>query len=207
MESIISETNYFLGSYFFSKCFKFYVDSENVKKIYKIFFDLEIIAFELVALNTRFEWERILVIGCQFVRKQSQDFRYYQDRIFRDDFVSEWSRNMTETLPCRHKQCFRPCNMLTVHKCSDTRVFRHYVTPLFPVCSFRNKTPVRLIFFSNFSKFYIDFTNAEIFLRIFYDLEIIAFELVALNTRFYWQRTLVIRCQFLNKQFQEFRYY
>ena len=34
------------------------------KKIVKIFFDLEIIAFEYVALNIRFYWERILVILC-----------------------------------------------------------------------------------------------------------------------------------------------
>ena len=47
------------------------------KKIQKIFFDFEIIAFELVALNTRFDRERIPVIGCQYVNKQSQDFRYY----------------------------------------------------------------------------------------------------------------------------------
>ena len=43
----------------------------------KKFFDFEIIAFELVALDTRFYWERILVIGCQYVNKQSQDFRYF----------------------------------------------------------------------------------------------------------------------------------
>ena len=43
----------------------------------KIFFDLQIIAFELVALNTRFYWERILVIGYQYVQKQPEDFRYY----------------------------------------------------------------------------------------------------------------------------------
>ena len=47
------------------------------KKIQKIIFDLEIIASELVALNTRFYWERILVIGCQYVKKQSQDLKYY----------------------------------------------------------------------------------------------------------------------------------
>ena len=39
------------------------------KKIAKIVFDLEIIAFELVPLDTRFYWERILVIGCQYVNK------------------------------------------------------------------------------------------------------------------------------------------
>ena len=47
------------------------------KKIEKIFFSFEIIPFELSALNTRFYWERILVIGCQEVNKYSQDFRYF----------------------------------------------------------------------------------------------------------------------------------
>ena len=47
------------------------------KKIEKIFFHLEIIPFEMVALNTRFDTERILVIGCQYVNKQSQDLIYY----------------------------------------------------------------------------------------------------------------------------------
>ena len=47
------------------------------KKIQKIFFDFEIIEFQLVALETRFYWERIFVIGCQYVNKQSQDVRYY----------------------------------------------------------------------------------------------------------------------------------
>ena len=59
------------------------------KKIQEIFFHLEIISFELVALNTRFYWERMLVIGCQYVNKQSQDFIYYQNRFFRADFLSE----------------------------------------------------------------------------------------------------------------------
>ena len=45
------------------------------KKIQQIIFDLEIIAFELVALNLRFWWERIVVIGCQYRKKQSQDLR------------------------------------------------------------------------------------------------------------------------------------
>ena len=52
-------------------------DLEMEKRIQEIFFDFEIIAFELVPLDTRFYWERILVIGCQYVNKQSQDFRYY----------------------------------------------------------------------------------------------------------------------------------
>ena len=47
------------------------------EKMDKMFSDLETIAFELVALNTRFYWERILVIGCQYVNKQFQDFSSY----------------------------------------------------------------------------------------------------------------------------------
>ena len=43
----------------------------------QIFFYFEIIAFELVLLDTSFYWERILVIGCKYVKKQSPDFRYY----------------------------------------------------------------------------------------------------------------------------------
>ena len=47
------------------------------KKISQIFFGCEIIAFELVALDTRFYWENILVIGCQYLNKQSQDSRHF----------------------------------------------------------------------------------------------------------------------------------
>ena len=43
----------------------------------QIFFDFEMFEFELVALDTRLYWERILVIGCQYVNKQSQDYWYY----------------------------------------------------------------------------------------------------------------------------------
>ena len=59
------------------------------KESHNTFFDLEIIAYALVALNIGFKWERILVIGCQYVKKQSQDFRYYEKRFFGADFLSE----------------------------------------------------------------------------------------------------------------------
>ena len=77
-QSIISETNNLWGSSFFSKYFKFYVDSQNAEKNWEnIFTDFEIIAFELFALDTRFYWHRILFISDQYVNKMSQDFRYY----------------------------------------------------------------------------------------------------------------------------------
>ena len=43
----------------------------------KKFWILAKIAFELISLNTHFYRERILVIGSQYVSKQSQEFRYY----------------------------------------------------------------------------------------------------------------------------------
>ena len=46
------------------------------KKIQKMFSDCDIIAFELVALNTCFYWENIPVIGCHYAKKESQGFSY-----------------------------------------------------------------------------------------------------------------------------------
>ena len=47
------------------------------KKIPQIFSDFEIIAFELVVLNSRFYWERVHFIRCHYVNKESQDFGYF----------------------------------------------------------------------------------------------------------------------------------
>ena len=101
------------------------------QKSQKIFFDFAVIAFELVALETRFYWERILVIGYQYVNKQSQDFRYYWNGASRADFLSELSKNMTKILPCRFKVYLGPLNMLTLHKCSDIGLFIHLSNPAF----------------------------------------------------------------------------
>ena len=49
---------------------------EMQKKIGETFFCFQIIAFELGALKIRFYWERIVVIGCHYVNKESQGFRY-----------------------------------------------------------------------------------------------------------------------------------
>ena len=81
--------------------------------------------FWLEPLNTHFYQGRILVIASQYVNKQSQDFTSYSERIFRTHVLSHWSKSMAKQLSCRYDQCFGPFNMLTVHKCSDTRLFRH----------------------------------------------------------------------------------
>ena len=97
----------------------------------KRFADLEINAFELVSLDSSFYWERILVIGCQYVNKESQDFRYYWNRTFGEYFFSERSKNLTRKLYCIFKQSFEPLNILTVHKSSDTGVLSHLSNPAF----------------------------------------------------------------------------
>ena len=43
--------------------------------------------------------------------------------------------------------------------------------------------------------------------EFFFDFYKISFELVALNTLFYWERILFIERQSVNEQSQDFRYY
>ena len=48
---------------------------QKKKKNSKMYFDFWNISFELVALNTRFYWDRVLVIGCEYVNKQCQELK------------------------------------------------------------------------------------------------------------------------------------
>ena len=63
--------------------------SKTLENIQKIFSVAEIIAIELVALNTHFYRQRILVIQSQYVNKQSEDLRYTKERLFRTEILSE----------------------------------------------------------------------------------------------------------------------
>ena len=47
------------------------------KNLEKKFWVFEKISFELISFNTHFSGERIFDIWSQYVKKQSQDFRYY----------------------------------------------------------------------------------------------------------------------------------
>ena len=122
-QSIISVRNRLWGSNFVWKDSKFSVDSGNVDENWENFCGFCISAFELVSLNARFYWENILVIGCQYGKKESQDFTYFQKRVFGPDSLWKWSKNITKTLPWRFKKCFGPFKILTVRKCSDTGCF------------------------------------------------------------------------------------
>ena len=131
MQSIVSETNNLWGSSFCPKYWKFDVDFGNGVKSSKNTFRFLDNSISIVAVNTRFYWERILFIGCQCLNKQSQDFRYYKDRIFQAHFLSVWSINLTKILPCRFRQCLGAFNMLTVETFSDTGLFRPLSNPAF----------------------------------------------------------------------------
>ena len=64
---------------------------EMQKEVQKIFCDFKIIAFELVALNTRFYWERILVIRCKYLNSlkiSDTSKKEFLERIF-----FQWDQN------------------------------------------------------------------------------------------------------------------
>ena len=131
------------------------------KKIQKIFFNFYINAFEFVAINSLFYWEKILLISCQYVNKQSQNSRYNYERLFGAQCLSKSSKNMKKLLTSWFKQCFGPINMFTVRKCSHTGLFRHLSNPLFGVHNSRKISPMRLLFSSKYSKSYENFGNGE----------------------------------------------
>ena len=95
------------------------------KEIEKLFFDFEIIAFELVPLDTRFYWERILVIWCQYVNKQSQALDTTKTEFFERIFFLNDQKIWQKFCRAEFKQCFGRFNMWTVHNSSDTGLFKH----------------------------------------------------------------------------------
>ena len=94
------------------------------QKAEKKFFDFEIIAFELVALDTRFYWENTcdrvsvcqqIVLRFQILLKESL-WSWFPFRA-----IKKCDKNSAN----RFKSSFGHFKMLTVHKCSDTGLFRH----------------------------------------------------------------------------------
>ena len=196
-------------AHFFFKSIQNFMHISKVKKKFeKISFYFQVIAFKLVALNTRFYLERILFIGCQYVNKQSQNFVYFYERIFRADFLSVCSRIVIKIMPRRFKQSFGAFDMLTTHKCSDTGLFRYLNNPAFCSLYFQKQiTSEAHLFFQSIRNFKQISKIKRKNQKIFFVFQIIAFELVALNTRLFLERILFIGCQYVNKQSQDFRYY
>ena len=67
---------------------------------------------------------------------------------------------MTKILPCRWKESFGHFNMLSVHKCSDRGIFGYISISAFCSLYFHKEgTSEAHVFFSKYSKFYVDFRN------------------------------------------------
>ena len=76
--------------------------------------------------------------------------------------------------------------MLAVHKCSDTGIFRHLSNPAFCSLKFQKQiTSEDHLHFQSIPNFLQISEVQEKILKIFFDFEIIAFELVPLDIRFY----------------------
>ena len=93
---------------------------------------------------------------------------------------------MAKIMRCKLKEYFGPFNMLTVHNGLDTGIFRHLNNPTFCNVEFQNEisSDTHLFFQSISNVLYIPEMQQKI-QKIFLDFEIIAFQLVALDTRFY----------------------
>ena len=166
------------------------------KKIEKIFSFSKTIAFELVALSTHFYQERTVVIGSQCVKKHFQDFRYYYDRSFQTEAPSGWPKKITNLLPWRFGQCLGRFNMLTVHMCFNTGLFRNSNNHAFCSVLFRKNIRYEVHFFFKMLEMLCRFEkrkkNIE---KMFWVYEIIEFEFLAFNTPFYRERIPVIGSQ------------
>ena len=93
---------------------------------------------------------------------------------------------MTKKPPCRFKHSLGHFKMLSVHKYSDTGPFRHLNNPAFCTLYFQKEiTPGDHNFFQSISQFMSILEMQLQIQQIFFDFEIMAFELVALDTRFY----------------------
>ena len=84
---------------------------------------------------------------------------------------------MTKKLLSRFKKCLGPFNMLTVHKCSDTELFRHLSNPAFCNLKFQKQITCEDHLLSKSIRKKIR--------KYFFDFKIIAFELVPLDACFY----------------------
>ena len=102
-------------------------------------------------------------------------------------------KNMTKILPCRFNQSFGPFNTLTVHQWSYTGLFRHLSNPISSSLKFQKEiTSEGHPFFQSIPNFMYISEMRQKTQKIFFNLEIMGFELVALNTHFYWEIILFI---------------
>ena len=75
--------------------------------------------------------KRIVAIGSQWVKKQSQDFAYHSEYLFQPELLSQGSINMVKFMSFSFEQCFGPFTMLLVEGSCETGLFRHLANHVF----------------------------------------------------------------------------
>ena len=123
-------------------------------------------------------------------------FSQSDEKIWQKNFCADLS-SLSDPLTCWLSICVLTRDLLGIE-----------VTPLFPVYFFRRKSSLKLIFFFKVFQILCRFRKcSKKHKKLFFYFEVIGFESVALDSRFYWDRILSIGCQYANKQSQDFRYY
>ena len=201
MQSIDPQTNNLRGSSFFLSNPYFKEIQEIQKKIEKIFFDLDIIAFELIALNTLFYERECLSLGVNMLTNSLKISQTTKNDIFELIFFQRDQKIWQKY--CRADLC-SVSDPLT-YWLSRSVLLRGFLEPRFKAPCFVHSIVSETNNLWDSSFFQIIWNLVEIseiqkkIQKIFFPFEIIAFELVSLNTRFYWQRIVVIRRQYVNQ--------
>ena len=90
-----------------------------------------IIAFELVALNTHFYLERILISGVHMLSNSLIISDTSKTEYFELKFFQTEKKNMAELLLLRFQQFLGHFNILTLQNCSEVGLFRHLIDNAF----------------------------------------------------------------------------
>ena len=104
---------------------------------------------------------KILFIGSQCVKRQSQDLACEYETFFLTQLIWQWSKNPIKVMWCRFQQWFGTFTLFLVEGFSEMVLFRHLSNHVFGVRNFGNTKPMRVILFFKTFKFEIDFKNAD----------------------------------------------
>ena len=160
MQSVSSKIYKLWGSSFFSKCWKFYLNSENAKKSSEIifgFFDNCIWECCYKLFVIRREYLLSAVNGL----KNRPKILHILQRLSQPELPSQGSINMVKVLLSSFEQCFSQFRMLLVEGPLKRDFLDIYLTKFFRVRKSKNTYPMRIIFFWTCSKFYSNLENAK----------------------------------------------
>ena len=103
---------------------------------------------------------KILFIGSQWVKKQSQHFTCQKERLFPTQLNWQWSMNMIKVRSSIFQQSFSTFTILLVEASSQTGLSRHLSDCVFGLVSTKIQKLWGSSFFSKRSKFQLDFKKA-----------------------------------------------